>query len=350
MGIVIFIDMDYFFAACEELHHPEIKGKPFAVGTAPEASKIRGVIQTCNYEARAFGVRSGMSTAIALQKKPDMIYLESDDVYYEEVSKRILEILKRYGMAVEECSIDEFAIDAAALDYEKAFETGKRIKGEINADLGLPCTVGVSFGKTFAKMACDDGKPNGAVLLKEAEIPKFLSAKEVRKLPGIGPKTEEKLHSIGIRTIGELAKADTSMLLAEFGSIGSELHNLSNGVDNSKIIDSQEAVSIGRERTMESETNDLAVIDMEIDSLSDAVVVELKKKSYSYKNVTAKARYSDFTFRIKSRTLQNYSDSPAILKSVSKQLIRELITSKKMRKVGVRVSTLISSKGQNRLL
>lgn len=350
MPLVIFIDMDYFFAACEELRRPELKDKPFAVGTAPEASKMKGVIQTCNYVARKFGVRSAMATSTAYRNCPDLAYLESDDAYYEETSERILKKIRDHGMPVEVYSIDEFAIDASKFDYDRTFDEAKAIKSEVNKEIGLPCTVGVSSGKVFAKMACDAAKPNGALLLRQDEIPAFLKEKEVRKLPGIGPKTEERLKSLNIATIGQLGAADANRLISEFGSFGGYIHNLALGMDNDKVVDTQEVLSISRERTMDNETNDLAVIDAELDKLSEIVAAEARKKSYLFKTITAKARYSDFSIRIKAKSLQNYSDSPAILKTVSKQLIRELVAEKRMRKVGVRISTLINSKGQQKLV
>ncbi len=350
MPLVIFIDMDYFFAACEELRRPELKGKPFIVGTSPEESKMKGVVQTCNYEARAFGVRSGMATSEAYRKKKELVYVEADDPYYEELSRRVLQLLRSYQLPIEGYSIDEFAIDATQLGYERAFDTAKAMKARVNTEIGLPCTMGVSMGKTFAKMACDEAKPNGAKLLREEEIPGFLRGKGVRKLPGIGPKTEERLKALGITTLDELARADVNRLIAELGSNGSWLHNLALGKDSAKVMDAQEVLSISRERTLDEQTRDPKRLDLEIERIADMVIEEVRKSQYSFKTVTSKARYADFTERIRSRTLQNYSSSGEVLKATAKQLARELIGDRPIRKVGVRVSTLISAKGQQRLV
>jgi nucleotidyltransferase/DNA polymerase involved in DNA repair len=341
--------MDYFFAACEELRHPELKGKPLIVGTHQAELKMRGVVQTCNYEARAFGIRSAMPTQEAFKLKPDIAYLPSDETYYEQISDRVQKLLLQYGIKMEKISVDEFAIDSGLEDYGSAQLLAEKMKENIGKSIGLPCTIGVSVGKTFAKMACDQAKPNGLMVLKEEELESFLKDKEVTKLIGIGNKTKVRLNAMGIKTIGDIKKANASKLVAEFGAVGAYMYSLANGRETEKIEDPADALSIGRERTLEHNSEDREELLGEIAKLSKVVVGELKGKGMVFKTVSIKAKYSDFSERIKSKTLQHYSDSQEPIDISARSLIDLLMIGKPIRKIGVRVSTLINAAGQKKL-
>jgi nucleotidyltransferase/DNA polymerase involved in DNA repair len=340
--------MDYFYAACEELRHPDAKGKPMMVGTGDEASKLKGVVESCNYEARKFGIRSAMPVATAIKIKSDAIYIPADHDYYDSLSRRVMEILKGFGFRMEAISIDEAAVDLGETGYSEGLALGKRVKGEISARLGLPCTVGLADGKVLAKMVCDSAKPNGLKLVERKDIAAFLADKGVQAVPGIGAKTAEKLESIGVKTVGELSKVGIHKLSAAVGSFGIELHQIANGIDESQIVEQYEVLSIGRERTLDA-TKDLSKIDSLLDELSEEVGNEVVKNGFRFKTITAKARYSDFTERMKSRTLGYYTDSLDIMKDMAKSLIRELVKEKPVRKVGVRVSSFEKGKRQRRL-
>lgn len=338
--------MDYFFAACEEVRHPELKRKPFVVGTATIAKKERGVVQTSNYEARKFGIHSAMPTMQALKLKPDLIYLESDYKYYDEMSDKVMKLLKGYGFVTEVISIDEAALNIADRSYSAAELLAKEIKKQIKDETGLPCTIGVSVGKIYAKMACDSAKPNGMMVLKEEDLKSFLKDKDIDALLGVGKKTAEKLHLMGIKTIGELSKADPNILVDKFGVFGRELFLLANGRDDSKVGDNYNVMSIGRERTLEKETRDINDIENMLTYLSKEVIEEVKKEGLWFKGISVKARYSDFTERVKNKKLNNYTDSLDTLNSTALQLIKELVGEKSVRKVGVRTYILSLKKGQ----
>ncbi len=338
--------MDYFFAACEEVRHPELKARPFVVGTATIAKKERGVVQTCNYEARKFGIHSAMATAQALRLNPDIVYLESDDAYYEEMSKKIMTLLKSYKFPVEVVSIDEAAIDLGGMEYSSGESLAKEIKKRIRKEMGLPCTIGVSAGKIYAKMVCDSAKPDGLGILKEDDLISFLKERDIGALLGVGRKTGDRLRSMGITTIGQLAKADPNVLVENFGDFGKELYLLANGKDRSRVTENYSVLSIGRERTLESETRDIDVINRMLMGLSKEVIAETKRQGMWFKGISVKAKYHDFTERIKNRKLNNYTDSLDVLYSTSTQLIKELVGDKNIRKVGVRTYFLASRKGQ----
>ena len=348
---IIHLDMDYFFGACEELRHPEFKGRPLVVGTSPEKDKNRGVVQTCNYEARAFGIRSGMPTAQAFKLHADLVYLQEDYEYYDGMSRKVHDLLREYNFPIEQMSIDEFAIDLGSMGYEEAERLSGEIKGRIRKELGLPCTIGISCGKVFAKMVCDDAKPDGLKTVREDEVREFLGEKGVGKLPGIGKKTEERLHEIGIEKIGDIAKANVIELMDRFGIFGKEMYELANGIDESKVIEKYDVLSIGREATLDEPTRDAVKINSKLSELAHTVKEEVDKKGFTFKTIGVKVRFQDFTEKVKSRSLQNYSNSEELMYRMAVDMIAALIGSKEeyVRKVGVRVSSFSGGKGQKRL-
>ncbi len=347
--IIMHIDMDYFFAACEEMRHPELKGKPLAVGTSRFEDREKGVVQTCNYEARKFGVKSGMPTSMAFKLCKELGYLQSDESYYEDVSGRIMEYLKSLGYKMEIMSIDEAALDLGKMSYEVAIGVAKGIKDAVRKKFGLPSTIGLSTGKNLAKMACDKAKPDGLIMVKADEIKDFLRDMAVEKIPGVGPKTKEKLNRMKLTTIGDISKSNKMDMIAELGSFGSQLYNLSNGVDTNKIIDTNVILSISRERTMDASTLDINEIEPMIKKLVAEVMSDVSKKGYLFKTIGVKVRYEDFTEKIKSRNLHHYTDSEEILYSNSRNLISSLLYGKKARKIGVRVSDFNDIKKQKKL-
>ncbi len=341
--------MDSFYASCEELRKPDLKGKAFVVGTHDESDKMKGVVETASYMAKKAGIRSAMPTMTAFKIMKDVIYVPSDHEYYDSISSKIMQKLKSYGFKMEMISIDEAALDLDGMDYKEAETLGDKIKGDINNTIGLPCTVGISDGKILAKMVCDDAKPDGLKVVKKENVKEFLADKDVQRILGVGSKTAERLNAIGIKTIGDLANANRIALTAAVGSFGLELYALANGRDDSKVVDQWKILSISRERTLDSNTDDLKKIDAMLDELSEEVISEVIKNGFSFKTITVKARYSDFTEKIKGRSLNGYTDSLEILKNMSHDLIRELVGTKTIRKVGVRTSTFTSSKSQKKL-
>ncbi len=350
MTIVIFIDMDYFFAACEELRHQELKGIPLAVGTAKESEKYRGVIQTCNYVARKFGVRSGMPTTNAYRLCPNLAYLESDDKYYSDISNKIMQLLRSYNRKIEQMSVDEAAMEVIELNYDESYLLGMEIKNKIKNEIGLTCTIGISFGPTFAKMATDASKPDGLMIIKEEDIHNFLKDKKISKLPGIGPKTEQRMMELGIKTIDNLAKYNPILLSEKFGYVGLELHALANGIDNKKISDKNDRLSIGRERTLNVDTSDINELSKMIDILSNEVYNEILDGNYWFKGIGIKVKYSDFNFVTRNKHFNNNIDSLNTIKSTAVALIKPLIKNDvKIRKIGVRVFAINKIGGQKKL-
>jgi nucleotidyltransferase/DNA polymerase involved in DNA repair len=342
--------MDSFYAACELLRHPELKGKPFIVGTHDQENKLRGVVETASYEAKKLGISSAMPVAFALRIKPDISYVESDHDYYDSMSARVMALLESYGMKTEVMSIDEAAIDLGGMDYAAAEELARAIKDRIRSETGLACTIGVCDGKTLAKIVCDSAKPDGLKLVKNEDIVDFLREKDVGAIPGVGKKTADRLAEMGIYTIGDFMKSNEAELSDKVGSFGRELYMLAKGQDKSKVIDVYEIQSIGRERTLASSTTNLDEVFKMLDTLADEVHAELVKQDMLFKTVTVKGRYEDFTEKLKSKSFANYSDSLETMKSASRSLIRTMLgNNKAFRKVGVKVSSLVNRKGQKTL-
>ncbi len=340
--------MDYFFAACEELRHPELKGKPTIVGADPKEGQGRGVVMTCNYEARKFGIHSAMPIAAAYRLRPDANYVLMDYPYYEKKSNEVIELLKSHTDRIEQVSIDEAFVDISdkVKDYDEALGYARMIKEEITAKVGLPCTIGAGPNKLLAKMVCESAKPNGVKLVRAEDAKSFLSKLPVGKLYGIGEKTSQKLQTLGIKTVEELAKANRMVLMEQFGRMGIELYNNANGIDEGKVVPSGPAKSIGKEKTLEHDTEDEQLVIAAINELAERVVNEAKASNFSFKTITLKLRYSDFSEHLKSRSVKPSNDV-AVVKETAVQLYRRYADKgKKLRKLGVRLSGLQQSKSQ----
>ncbi|MDE1768554.1 MAG: DNA polymerase IV [Candidatus Micrarchaeota archaeon] len=351
MRIIMLIDMDYFYVACEELRHPEIKGKPSIVGADPKGGAGRGVVMTCNYKAREFGIRSGMPISVAYKAKPDAVFLPVDFDYYDEISKKVMEVIKVFAGKFEQVSVDEAFIDASSKvpDYEDAEAYAKKIQDEVLSKAGIKSSIGIGPNKLIAKMACEKAKPNGIKLVTDAQSRRFLAEMDVGKMYGIGGKTSEKLKKLGYNTIGELAKANPMRLIDQFGAFGPEMVKNANGIDDSDVIENYEVKSIGRELTFEQNTDDDRVVEKAIEKLSADVIADASKNQKSFKTITLKLRYGDFTEHLHSRSVRATNELNTIIQT-AKELYRQSVDkSKKVRKIGVRVSNLISNKGQKKI-
>jgi DNA polymerase IV (DinB-like DNA polymerase) len=207
--IILHIDMDSFYASVEMHERPELRGKPVVVGADPKNGKGRGVVATCSYEARAFGIRSAMPISQAFVLCPHAVFLPSDFPLYARISSDIMNILRSYGFRSEQVSIDEAFLDVSPLgSFAAAYALAGRIKTVIRTNMGLSCSVGVAPAKIVAKIASDFKKPDGLTIVEPGNAAAFLAPMPVRKIPGIGKKSELELHELGIRNIGELAAYD----------------------------------------------------------------------------------------------------------------------------------------------
>ena len=352
MRVIMLIDMDYFFAACEELRRPELKNKPVVVGADPKKGKGRGVVSTCNYVARKYGIHSGMPISMAYRLKPDAVFLPVDEDYYEQMSNKVMEIVKGFADRFEQASIDEAFIDVSqrAKDYSEALELAKRIKQEIAEKTGLPCSIGIGPNKLIAKMACEAAKPNGIKLVKEEEAKEFIQNMPIEKLYGVGKKTAEKLKQAGFATVKDVANSSPMKLMDMFGSYGAEIYKYANAIDDSEVEESYEVKSIGRETTFEKDTEDTEKMEKAIEKMSQEIEAEIKSQGLAFSTVTLKLRFANFDEHLKSTSINYAASSSEEIAKLAKQLLHEYYHGDELvRKVGVRVSGLKKFKGQKRL-
>ncbi|MFY9447490.1 MAG: DNA polymerase IV, partial [Dethiobacteria bacterium] len=240
---ILLCDLDAFFASVEQLDHPHLRGKPVIVGGDPEG---RGVVSTCSYEARPFGVRSAMPVKKALQLCPEAILRPVNLPRYKAVSRQVRRILSRFTPELQFVSIDEAYL---AVEKGAGLETAEAVRRAVREELGLPLSVGVSVNKLLAKIACELVKPDRIGSLWPEEVPERLWPLPVSVIPGVGPATREELGRYGIRTVGDLARFPRASLVRLLGSRGVELHQYAHGIDHRSLEEEQEAKSISEEVT-----------------------------------------------------------------------------------------------------
>ena len=351
--IIFHVDMDHFFTAIEEKKHPEFKGKPVIVGADPKGGKGRGVVSTCNYEARKFGVRSGMPISRAWKLCPEAVYLPVNYELYTKVSSRIMAILRKYADKFEQWGIDEAFLDVSSKvkDYAEAERLARQIKREIYEREGLTCSIGIGPNKLVAKIASDFQKPDGLTVVKAEDVEKFLSPLPVRKLLWVGRKTEQKLRAMGIRTIGDLARFDPTVLAEAFGVMGTQLYLMAHGIDRSEVEERGEIKSISRERTFEEDTADFKLVFKTLEKLAEEVHGDVLEQNLYFKTVTVKVRYENFETHTHSKTLSFMTNRLDDLNKTAKELLQVYLRpDRKIRLVGVRVSNFVHGERQKTLV
>ena len=347
--IIFHLDMDHFYTAVEERERPELKGKPVIVGADPKQGNGRGVVSTSNYEARKAGVWSGMPISRAWRLCPEAVYLPTNFPLYIKVSIEVMDIARRYADKFEQWGIDEAFLDVSerVRDFNEAEALAKEIKREILKEEKLTCSIGVGPNKLVAKVASDFQKPDGLTVVREEQVEAFLSPLPVRKLLWIGKKTEDKLNSMGIKTVGELAQYDPAVLNEMFGVMGLQMHLMARGIDRSEVEQRTGVKSISHETTFEEDTDDAQVVLTALDELSEAVSKEAADQQLFFKTVTIKLRYENFETHTRSKTLQFMTNRPQDLKKTARELLQAYLRrDRKVRLIGVRVSTFVSGEKQ----
>jgi DNA polymerase IV (archaeal DinB-like DNA polymerase) len=345
--------MDHFYTAVEEREHPEIKGKPVIVGADPKEGKGRGVVSTSNYEARKSGVRSGMPISQAWRLCPKAVYLPPNFQLYIKVSGEIMALARNYADKFEQWGIDEAFLDVTGKvgGWVEAEALARRIKQEIKEKEGLAASIGVGPNKLVAKVASDFQKPDGLTIVREEEVEKFFDPLPVRKLLWVGRKTETKLKELGVNTIGELAHYDPSSLTSMFGAMGLQMHLMAKGIDRSEVEEREGVKSISHETTFEEDTEDSTVIFQALNALCEEVLKEAVDQHLLFKTVTIKIRYQHFETHTRSKTLPFLTNRLHDLqKTANGLLFTNLRKDRKVRLIGVRVSSLVSGEKQKTLV
>jgi DNA polymerase IV (DinB-like DNA polymerase) len=350
---IFHVDMDHFFSAVEEREHPEFKGKPVVVGADPREGAGRGVVKTCNYEARKFMIHSGMPISKAWKLCPNAIYVRADYKLYREVSSGIMAVLRKYSKKFQQWGVDEAFLDVSSSvqDFSQATELAVCIKHDILWNEKLTCSIGVASNKLVAKIASDFEKPDGLTIVDEGRMESFLAPLPVRRMLWIGEKTESKLANMGIYTIGDLADHDVSLLVEKFGVMGRRYHDWAHGVYRSDVGNRKGMrKSMGHESTFSTNTTDPTLIIKRIDDACQRIHERAQRYKILFKTITIKLRYGDFQTRAHSKTLPIFTNNlDDLQKTVEELLQSHLQGGKIVRLVGVRVSNLKSSKGQETL-
>ncbi len=354
---IVHVDMDAFFAACEQRDNPEYAGKPVIVGSDPKGGRGRGVVSTCSYEARKYGIHSGQAISIAYRKCPAGIFLPVDMAKYIAASDNIFTIFERFTPEIEPISIDEAFLDitGSAHLFGGPLATCRKIKRAIKKEIGLTASAGMAPNMMTAKIASDIDKPDGLTVVTPDGLLPFLHALEVDKLWGIGAKTNQALKEMSINTIGDLARKDYEELVNIFGKNGSHIWKLANGIDPRHVETEGSIKSIGNEHTFDTDTRDKHKIMDTLMFLSEKVSRRLRKDGFKGTTITLRIRLSDFKTYTRSITLNtptNFAD--IIYKNVVDKLVgahcnTPLPRDQAVRLVGVRVSNLVDAFWQNDL-
>ncbi len=339
---IIHVDLDAFFASVEELENPALRGLPLIVGGDPAR---RGVVSSCSYAARKFGVRSAMPMSQALRLCPAAIRLPARHELYARYSQRVMAILEDSAPVVEQISIDEAFLDVTGCEQISGTgeQIARRIQERVRREVNLPCSLGVASNKTVAKIATESGKPHGLVVVPPGTEAEFLAPFVVEVIPGVGQKTAERLHSMGVRSVRELARLPLVQLREEFGAHGEHLYSLARGIDDRPVTASHETKSVSQERTFDRDTVDEAQIRRCLLDCAEGVGGELRRKGLMARTITLKLRYHDFETRSRSVTLPLPSDVDDVIYVTACTLLsREWKSRRKVRLVGLRASNLLS--------
>lgn len=354
------LDMDAFYASVELLRYPELRGLPVVIAGRDEHQPVlqadgkrhfyrlrdyagRGVITTATYEARALGVHSAMGVMKAAQLAPDAILLPVDFPIYRHYSRLFKSAVAGVAAQIEDSGIDEIYIDLTDLP-EDTLPLARRIKQAVKDATGLSCSIGITPNKLLAKICSDLEKPDGLTILAFDDIAKRIWPLPVRKINGIGPKAANKLASLGITTIAELAQAELSLLQTHFGrSYSAWLYEVSRGIDQRPVITNAEPKSISRETTFERDLHprqDRPGLSEAFTALCVQVAADLKRKGYAGRTISIKLRFEDFRTITRDFSLPGYTNDPARIRRAAGECLRRVPLQKKIRLLGVKVSAL----------
>lgn len=333
------MDMDAFFAAVEERRRPELAGRPVVIGGGGDPTK-RGVVSTASYEARKFGIHSALPLQTARKLCPHAVFLPVDYEEYVRVSAQIKEILRGISPLMEDVGIDEAFLDISDIP-KSSEEIAREIKEAIKAGTGLTCSIGIAPNKLLAKISSELQKPDGLTILTPDDLETRIWPLAVRKLWGVGPKTEGYLREMAILTIGELAGTAKEILIEHFGpSYGNYLYEASRGIDDSPLVTHWEPKSASRETTFQTDTDNWQAIARCLAELVKEVVEDIHCRGYKGKQVTVKIRFSDFQTLTRATTLKEPTDNLELIRKAAFLCLAKFELKKRVRLVGVRLGLI----------
>ena len=383
LRIVAHLDMDAFYASVELLRYPDLRGRAVVIGggrrhqpeevvdPATGASTRRyatlagyvgrGVATTATYEARALGVHSASGLMKAARLAPDAVLLPTDFEQYRHYSRLFKAAVRAIAPRIEDRGIDEIYVDLtevvademrdggacdASLVWETARNVAQRIKDAVRVATGLSCSIGLAPNKLLAKIASDLEKPNGLVILRETDVATRLAALPARKINGIGPKAAERLARLDIVTIGELARADPTLLAEHFGrNTGAWMHEVAHGRDTREVVTESETQSISRETTFERDLHavrDRAALSTIFTELCEQLAGDCAKKDYVARNIGIKLRFEDFRIVTRATTIAVATRDARVIRRIAGECLKRVIFERRIRLLGVRVANLAS--------
>ena len=335
---IIHLDMDAFYASIEERDNPELRGKPVIVGAPPNQ---RGVVSTCNYEARKYGVRSAMSSAEAYRRCPNGIFIQPHFKKYQAASNQVHAIMEQYTDCIEFLSLDEGYMDVTGSErfFGSAESIARTIQKQVYETVGTTCSVGVGYNMLTAKLASEEKKPRGFFVIPDPDsFFRLMESRPVGILYGIGAKTQEKLQKMGIRTVGDLASTPLVRLHA-FGVLGQEILDYAHGIDHRQVTPNAPAKSIGKETTFLQDSTDPALLKDTILLLSRTVSDQLKKKNLYCRTVTLKLKFADMQGITRSFSGKLTNQTEQIYRTAEKLFLQNW-NNRAVRLIGVSTSNL----------
>ena len=334
---VVHFDLDAFFVSVERLHHPELRHRPLAIG----GSSGRGVVASCSYEARHFGVRSAMPIRTALRLCPDLLVVRGDHERYAEHSGIVTEIIHEQAPLFEKASIDEFYIDASGMDrFVGTWQWCRELRERITRESGLPISMSLSANKTVSKIGTGQAKPNGAQLVPAGTEKQYIAPLSTRKLPGLGAQTYQKLSLMGVRDIRTLSQIPPPLLRREFGKHGKTLWEKANAIDLRPVVPYDARKSISTERTFQTDTIDVRRLRDELTAMVMKLAYQLRSTDKLASCISVKIRYADFNTFPRQKRIP-YTANDRVLIEHAHRLFEKLYERRQLiRLVGVRLSGL----------
>ncbi len=339
--VIMHVDLDAFFAAVEQRDDPRLKGKPVVVGADPQGGKGRGVVSTCSYEARKFGIHSAMPISKAYQLCPTAIFVSPNFEKYQLASRKVFKIFYDFTPHIQGISIDEAFLDISTTFhlFGTPRETAQRLKDNIKEAVGLTASVGIAPVKMVAKIASDLSKPDGLLEVRDGEIVSFLAPLDIERLWGVGPKTSQALHNLGIKTIGDIAAMSLEELTNRFGEHGQHLFDLANGIDPREVEEDNEVKSVSHEHTFDHDTADSEQILKSLLDLSEQVSRRLRKYNLKGRTVTVKIRLKGFQTFTRAETLGERTNFTDVIFETARAIFRKFfVRGMQVRLIGVRIN------------
>ncbi|CAN5524780.1 DNA polymerase IV [soil metagenome] len=340
---IVHIDLDSFFVSVERKFNPSLIGKPVIIGGSAE----RGVVASCSYEARKYGIHSAMPSRQAYKLCPHAIFIHGTYSRYSEASREVTEIIHNAVPLYQKTSVDEFYIDYTGMDrYHDCYQMASELRQKIIKDTGLPISFGMSSGKTVSKMATNQAKPNGQMLVPHGKEKEFLAPLNIRKIPMLGEKTCQKLYMYGIEKIGDLQKADIRFLETVLGKAGRYIWEKAHGIDDSEVVPHSERKSISTEQTFMHDVADELTLENLLVSMTEELAAKLRRENKVASCLALKLRYANFETHTQQEKISLTAAEHILIPGIKNLLKKAWNRHRPIRLIGVRLSNLCTGSYQ----